>query len=129
MNYESAAELKEKLLLSAINTRLNKYDGVIYDIYILPRAEQTLLSYRGHLSIANENWMRIGFNQEDLYHSSGIYYLTNGRPSNDDLTLYAAIKYNDSEGNLQCKIELLYNFIVSGEFDFPDIQDLLLKHP
>lgn len=115
MIYENAFDLRSKYL-HLVNTTLDKsIEYTITDIVVLPIEEGTLLAYTGHIKRYYPAWLVTSFNHNFIYKQSGIYILADGRTMPDNLTLYALLKNNKSETNVEYKSELLFNLISKGE--------------
>lgn len=122
MNYENASNLR-LTYLRHINTTLTKStEFTITDIVILPIDDGTLLAYTGHIKRYYPVWLVTSFDHEFIYKQSGIYILYDGRVMPDNLTLYALLKNNKSDTDVEYKSELLINLLIKGEIE--GIEDL-----
>ena len=122
MNYENASNLR-LTYLKYVNTALSKSaEFTITDIVILPIEDGTLLGYAGHIKMHYPAWLATGFDHDFIYKKSGIYILADGRTMPDNLTLYALLRNNKSNTDVEYKSELLINLLIKEEI--PGIEDL-----
>ena len=122
MNYENAYTLRSQYLHLLNTTLIKSTDSEITDIVVLPSESNTLIAYTGHIKMYYPAWLVTSFDHTFIYKQSGIYILYDGRIMSDNLTLYALLKTNKSDTDVEYKSELLYNLMVKEEI--AGIEDL-----